>query len=318
MRAMTSSILRIATRKSPLALWQANHVASIIRHHWPMIKTELCPMQTSGDTFLKDKLQAIGGKGLFVKELEEALLRKEADIAVHSMKDVPVQLPDGLGIVTICQRDNPFDAFISNTYDSLKQLPEKAIIGTTSLRRQSQLRALRPDIVIKPLRGNIHTRLAKLEQGDFDAIILAAAGVMRMGMDKVIKTLFTTDTMLPACGQGALGIECRLDDYHLRDILAPLHDSRTATAIHAERHVNALLGGNCHVPLAVYGDITDKHQFILQARLFNLDGSVVIADQQCGLPQDAIAIADQCANNMLKQGALALLASTIPFIDTQS
>lgn len=315
---MTSSILRIATRKSPLALWQANHVAAIIRHHWPDIKTELRPMQTSGDRFLKDRLQTIGGKGLFVKELEESILRGDADIAVHSMKDVPVQLPDGLGIVTICPRDNPFDAFIAKNYDSLEHLPEHAVIGTTSLRRQAQLRALRPDLIIKPLRGNINTRLAKLEQGDFDAIILAAAGLMRMGMNDIIKNVFSDAEMLPACGQGALGIECRLDSHHLHTILAPLHDVQTATAVHAERHVNALLGGNCHVPLAVYGKTQDDKQMLLQARLFNLDGSIVIADQQQGLASEAIALADKCAHNMLDQGAAHLLASTMHLINSQS
>jgi hydroxymethylbilane synthase len=303
---MREEILRIATRKSPLALWQANYVGELIQQHWPEVGIELVPMLTSGDRFLKDKLQTIGGKGLFVKELEEALLDGRADLAVHSMKDVPAQLPPGLSITAICERDNPLDAFVS-PFNNLNALPEACIIGTTSLRRQSQLLALRPDVIIKPLRGNINTRLKKLEEGEFDAIILAAAGLIRMGMDSHIKEIIHEDTMLPACGQGALGIECRSDDSKLQQILTPLNDSISAICVNAERHVNALLGGNCHVPLAVFCTLNPANQLLLRARLLTLNGKEMIADEQIGSLADAMQLAEKCAHNMLKNGARKLL-----------
>ena len=244
--------LRIATRKSPLALWQANYIRNALIQHWPTLEIELIPMTTSGDQFFKDKLSAIGGKGLFVKELEEALLEQRADLAVHSMKDVPATFPDGLCLAAICARHNPLDALVSHKYSSLSSLPTGAIIGTTSLRRQSQLMANRPDLHIKALRGNIQTRIAKLQSNEYDAIVLAAAGLERMAMHDMIRELFNTDVMLPACGQGALGIECRIDDVELKKYIAPLNDPSSALCVNTERHVSALLGGTCHVPLAGY------------------------------------------------------------------
>ncbi len=214
---MAIETLRIATRKSPLALWQANHIADLLKQHWPLIKIELVPMVTSGDKFLKDKLLITGGKGLFVKELEEALLTGQADIAVHSIKDVPATFPEGLALAAICKRHNPLDAFIAKRHKTLQDLPAGSVIGTSSLRRQSQLLALRPDLEIKVLRGNINTRLDKLEAGEYDAIILAVAGLERMGMQASITEILSDELMLPACGQGALGIECRTEDSDIKN-----------------------------------------------------------------------------------------------------
>ncbi len=306
---MSENRLRIATRKSPLALWQANHVRDLLLQHWPTLEIELIPMVTSGDTFFKDKLSATGGKGLFVKELEEAILDNRADLAVHSMKDVPATFPKGLGLAAICTRHNPLDALLSENYASLDNLPTNATIGTTSLRRQSQLLAIRPDLVIKPLRGNIQTRIAKLKSGEYDAIVLAAAGLLRMGMQECIKEILNTDAMLPACGQGALGIECRMNDESLKKYIAPLNDTLSALCVHTERQVNALLGGNCHVPLAVYCTYTTDSQLLIRAKVATGDGKIMISNSQCGPQQDATILADQCAQALLASGADALLAS---------
>lgn len=304
---MIEQTLRIATRKSPLALWQATHVGQLIQHHWPHISIELVPMVTSGDRFLKDKLQSLGGKGLFVKELEEALLDNRADLAVHSMKDVPTQIPMGLGFAAICKRDNPLDAFISHNHASLTQMPSGSVIGTSSLRRQSQLLAVRPDFIIKPLRGNINSRLDKLDSEEYDAIILAAAGLERMAMEARITDIIDENLMLPACAQGALGIECRSTDNELQALLAPLNHSLTAICVHAERHVNARLGGNCHVPLAVYCMQKNEEQLLLRARVLTLDGKTCLSEQQSGPLTDAEKIADICAENLLAHGARQLL-----------
>ncbi len=307
---MSKILLRIATRKSPLALWQANHVRERLIQHWPSLRIELIPMVTSGDKFLQNKLSTLGGKGLFVKELEEALLDHRADLAVHSMKDVPAAFPEGLGLAAICRRDNPLDALLSLKYANLDHLPTGAIIGTTSLRRQSQLLAIRPDLQIKTLRGNIQTRIAKLEAGEYDAIVLAAAGLERMSMQESIREILSTEIMLPACGQGALGIECRINDEQIKKYIAPLSDPTTAICVNAERQVNALLGGNCHVPLAVYCTPTKDSQLLIQAKVASLDGKIVISNSQQGRQQDATAIANQCAQALLASGADALLNST--------
>lgn len=304
---MTTKILRIATRKSPLALWQAQHIADALVRHWPTLRIELVPMLTSGDAFLKDKLLSVGGKGLFVKELEEALLDNRADLAVHSMKDVPASCPDGLSLTAICVRENPFDAFVSQHYPSLNTLPMRAVIGTSSLRRQSQLLATRPDLQIVSLRGNIHTRIAKLENAEFDGIILAAAGLLRMGLQHQIKQIIPDDIMLPACGQGALGIECRTDDATLRQLIAPLNDPLTALCVQSERHVNALLGGNCHVPLAVHCQVINETQILLRAKVASTDGQTIIYDSQTGSCGKAMQLADDCARALLTKGAEELL-----------
>ncbi|MFI4963071.1 MAG: hydroxymethylbilane synthase, partial [Legionellales bacterium] len=277
---MSQTPIQIATRKSPLALWQANHIKEQLERLWPNKTFALVPMVTSGDTFLKDKLIEIGGKGLFVKELEEALLSHRADIAVHSTKDMPAELPEGLILAAICKRDNPFDALVSAQYQSLDDLPLNARIGTASLRRQSQLLAYRPDLIIKSLRGNINTRIAKLEKGEYEALILAAAGLERMGLGSSIKEIISEDLMLPSCGQGALCIESRANDPDITQLIAGLHDSQTSLCVQAERRVNAQLGGNCHTPLAVYCKILPNNALFLRARIGALDGSRFIEDSQ--------------------------------------
>ena len=306
---MNARTIRIATRQSPLALWQANHVRDELLKQWPELQIELLPMTTSGDRFLKDKLLEIGGKGLFVKELEEALLDKRADFAVHSTKDMPAEFPEGLKLAAICKRDNPFDALVSTQYSSLQSLPQNAVVGTGSLRRQSQLLAYRPDLCIKPLRGNINTRLAKLESGEYQAIILAAAGLERMGFNQTITEQLSEHIMLPACGQGALAIECRTDDAAIQKLIDGLNDPISAVCVHAERKVNALLGGNCHVPLAVFCAPTPEGQLFLQAKILNHDGSQLIHNNQTGSINEASVLADRCAQNLLSQGAASLLAS---------
>ena len=306
---MLKKTLRIATRKSPLALWQANHIREMLLQHWPNLQIELLPLVTSGDTFLNVKLSAVGGKGLFVKELEEALLDNRADIAVHSMKDVPVMLPEGLGLQAICTRQNPYDALVTHTHTSLGSLPLNAIIGTTSLRRQSQLLAIRPDLHIKALRGNVQTRMSKLESGEYDAIILAAAGLERLGMQEMITEILSTDIMLPACGQGALGIECRIADEEIKNYITPLNDPSSAICVESERHVNAILGGNCHVPLAVYCTHIANSQLLIRAKVATLDGKIVISNCQTGHLKEATLLADRCAQALLASGADALLAA---------
>ena len=303
---MNNKILRIATRNSPLALWQAHHVRHQLLCHWPNLTVNIIPMTTSGDKFLNSPLLAVGGKGLFVKELEESMLKNESDCAVHSMKDVPTTLPNGLILHTICKRDNPFDALLSNQYTSLASLPLNAKIGTSSLRRQSQLLAFRPDLQIVPLRGNIQTRITKMQ--NLDAIILAHAGLERMEMTKLIQETISTDIMLPACGQGALGIECRENDTLTQTLLAPLYDEDTTICVNAERHVNALLGGNCHVPVAVYCSINATQQIELSGKVATHDGIKVIFQHETGHKADSQAIASRCAKQLLLKGAAALIS----------
>ncbi len=304
---MRSKKIRIATRKSPLALWQANSIREQLLLHWPDLEIEFLPMTTSGDMFLKDKLLTIGGKGLFVKELEEALLDKRADLAVHSMKDVPVAFPSGLSLAAICARHNPFDALVSPLYDNVNSLPLGAIVGTSSLRRQSQLLALRPDLVVHGLRGNIHTRLEKMDKGEYQAIILAAAGLERMGLQSRIRQQFGPDEMLPACGQGALGIECRTDDEAVQALLLPLNDSLTTRCVYAERRVNALLGGNCHTPLAVYCRPLDEFNCVISAKIASADGRHVISNHQQGAQPALMQLAEHVFQALIADGAEQLL-----------
>lgn len=303
---MISRTLRIATRKSPLALWQAEHIKEQLLKYWPNLQIELVPMVTAGDKFLKEKLLLAGGKGLFVKELEEALLAQKADIAVHSTKDMPSFLPQGLCLPVICKRDNPFDALVSTRYTNLKSLPLNAVIGTASLRRQSQLLAYRADLQIKTLRGNIQTRLAKLAAGEYDAIILAAAGLERMKLDEHISELLSADIMLPSCAQGALSIECRENDTQILELISPLNDTPSALCVQTERMVNAQLGGNCHVPLAVFCTLNQR-QLHLRARLLSPDGSNVLAYAGQAPDKEAAQLASQCSQNLLAQGAASLI-----------
>lgn len=306
-RSMPDTTFRIATRKSPLALWQAQSIANQLRNLWPAINVELVPLTTSGDRFLSDKLLTIGGKGLFVKELEDALIQHKADIAVHSMKDVPSFFPPGLGIPVITSRDNPYDALVSLHHEAIETLPHGACIGTSSLRRQSQLLACRPDLRIETIRGNIHTRLEKLESNPFDAIILAAAGLKRMNLQNKIKQIISADLMLPACGQGALGIECRLDDTVTQTLIAPLNDMLTQVCVTTERQLNALLGGNCHAPIGVYCQVQDNTRLLLRARILSPDGCNVISGISAGLINVAHTLADICAEDLFNQGAKQFL-----------
>ena len=304
---MTKKTLKIATRKSPLALWQAEYIRSSLLSLRPDINIELLPLKTTGDKFLKDKLLNIGGKGLFVKELEEALLDQRADLAVHSMKDVPAQFPKGLMLSTICERHSPYDALLSKQYDSLADLPQNAVVGTVSLRRQTQLLAIRPDLQVKSLRGNILSRISKMEAGDYDAIILAVSGLERMKLEHLIKERFRPSQMIPSCGQGAMGIECRTEDKDLHHLLSPLNDELTQRCVSAERHVNQLLGGNCHSPLAVFCSPTKNGLVKLTARLLSLDGQKELLCSQTGALENAMELAEKCANELLAKGAEALI-----------
>ena len=243
--------LRIATRESRLALWQAEHVQALLRDRFGL-QVELLGMTTRGDQILDRALSKVGGKGLFVKELETALEEGRAELAVHSLKDVPMDLPEGFTLAAVLEREDPRDAFVSNRYASLAELPQGAVVGTSSLRRVVQLRNRRPDLVVEPLRGNLDTRLRKLDEGQYDAIVLAAAGLMRLGLSDRIRSRFETDEMLPCAGQGALGLEVRTDDHGLRERLATLVHQPTSLAVQAERAVSRSLGGSCSMPLAAH------------------------------------------------------------------
>ncbi len=301
-----SEILRIATRQSPLALWQAEFVKAELERLHHQLTVELVPMVTRGDKILDTPLAKIGGKGLFVKELELAMLENRADIAVHSMKDVPMEFPDGLGLSVICEREDPRDAFVSNQYKHIDELPHGATVGTCSLRRQCQLQAKRPDIKIRELRGNVGTRLSKLDNGDYDAIILAAAGLKRLELNQRIAHEIDTDWMLPAGGQGAVGIECRMQDQKTLDYLAPLNHSSTATRVIAERAVNHTLQGGCQVPIGVYSTL-DEQNLTIRALVGQIDGSQIIADEISGSQQDAEALGIELAEKLLAAGAGEIL-----------
>ena len=300
--------IRIATRNSPLAVWQAQHIADRLSQLYPSLETELVAMTTSGDRFLSSQTKLQSGKGLFVKELEEALLQNRADIAVHSMKDVPATHPSGLGIVAITQRENPYDTFISEQYKTIEDLPLNATIGTSSLRRQSQLLAFRSDLKIMSVRGNIQTRLQKLHTTPFDALILATAGLIRLGLQDRIQQIIPEQLMLPACGQGALGIECRLDDTETRTYLAALNEPITALCVTTERQVNAQLGGNCHVPVAVFCQPIHADQIRLQAKVLSADGRTVLNAHSTGALNQAKHLAQDCAQQLFSLGAEQLLS----------
>lgn len=303
---MINKTIRIATRKSPLALWQAEYVAQLLETTFPGVKTELVKMTTQGDKILDAPLAKIGGKGLFVKELEVGMLEGTADIAVHSMKDVPVEFPEGLHLAAILTREDPTDAFVSNKYASLDDLPANARIGTSSLRRQCQIKALLPKAEILTLRGNVNTRLAKLDAGGYDAIILASAGLKRLGMDARITQSLDTELSLPAIGQGAIGIECRVDDNELNDMLCHLHDNETGLCVAAERAMNAHLSGGCQVPIAGFAEIRDNHLF-MRGLVGSPDGSLTYRSEGHGKPGQAEAIGHKIAEDLLKQGADKIL-----------
>ena len=300
--------IRIATRKSALALWQAEHVADALRSLPDVDSVELVPLSTRGDEILDKSLQKIGGKGLFIKELEVAMQEGSADIAVHSMKDVPADMPEGFCLAAVLERANHADALVSSKDYQMSTLPQGALIGSSSLRRQAQLKLLRPDLRIEPLRGNVNTRLAKLENGDYDAIILAAAGLERLGLQSNISQQLTPDEMLPAAAQGVIGIECLESNSALRDVLAKLEHAPTALTTAAERAIARTLQANCQSPVATHAVITDNTMTVT-ALVAMPDGSESIRDQVSGAADNAKQLGEQLAQRLLERGAGELLAA---------
>ena len=307
---MQPNTLRIATRQSPLALWQAEHVADRLRQAHPGLRVELIGMLTRGDKILDSPLAKVGGKGLFVKELEQGLLEGRADLAVHSMKDVPVDFPAGLGLPVILAREDPRDAFVSRHYTHPDALPDRARVGTSSLRRQCQLAARYPGWEIRSLRGNVGSRLAKLDAGEFDAILLAAAGLKRLGLEERITLTLEPEFSLPAIGQGAIGVECRLDDARTRELIAVLNDPATQVRVAAERALNARLQGGCQVPIAGHA-LLDHAQLWLRGLVGEPDGSRIVAGEIRGSATDAAILGAALAEELLGRGADAILRRLI-------
>jgi hydroxymethylbilane synthase len=303
-----SNLIRIATRKSPLALWQAEEVSRLLKKYHPDMQIELVTMTTQGDKILDTPLAKIGGKGLFVKELEVGMLAGDADIAVHSMKDVPMEFPEGLHLAVVLEREDPSDAFVSNTYKKLSELPLNAKVGTCSLRRQTQLKEARPDIQILDLRGNVNSRLAKLDNGDYDAIILASAGLKRLGFDDRITESIPTEQSLPAIGQGAIGIECRSDDKTINDLLAPLNHPDTALCVSAERAQNTRLNGGCQVPIGGYAELIENDQIRLRGLLGFPDGSQIFRSEKTAPRSEAETLGIAVAEDLLAQGGDKVLS----------
>jgi hydroxymethylbilane synthase len=303
--------LVIATRESALALWQARHIAARLEALYPGMQVELLGMTTQGDRILDVTLNKIGGKGLFVKELETALQEGRADLAVHSMKDVPMRLPEGFAIAAITEREDPRDAFVSTRYPDLDALPAGAVVGTSSLRREAQLRAAYPALVVKPLRGNVQTRLGKLDAGEYDAIILAAAGLKRLGLGDRIRALLSPEQSLPAPGQGALGIEIRADRTDLLAVLAPLNHAETADCVTAERAMSLRLDGSCETPLGGFAEIVDDAFVRLRGFVASPDGSQMLRAESNGSRAAAAGLGRQVAELMLSEGARTLLLPPI-------
>ncbi len=304
------AVLKIGTRQSLLALWQSNHIAACLRKQYPECEVVLKKIVTKGDRILDVPLAQIGGKGLFTKEIEEDLLSGEVDLAVHSLKDMPTVLPEGLCLTAITERANVGDAFVSNDYACFEELPLGAVVGTSSLRRKAQLLAARPDLTIRDLRGNVDTRLRKLDEGLYDAVILAAAGLERLGHGDRIKAIIPTDVCLPAVGQGALAIECRTDDAEVRQMLDFLNDQPTVYATAAERAFLGLLEGGCQVPIGVHADVNGE-QIKIEAIIAALDGSTVLRDTIEGAAVDAVALGQKLGKKMLANGGQKILAAIL-------
>ncbi len=301
-------VLRIATRASLLALWQAEFVAAELKKRNPGLEVELVKMTTRGDQLLDSPLSKIGGKALFVKELEVAMLEDRADIAVHSMKDVPMQFPDGLELIAILEGDDPHDAFVSNKYGNLDQMPAGSVVGTSSLRRETQVRERFPDLEVKTLRGNIHTRLRKLDDGEYDAIILAASGLKRAELADRITHRLSAEESLPAMGQGALGIEARSDDADVHALIDPLIDRDTTTRVTAERAFNTRLNGGCQVPIGGHALLVEDGQLWLRGLVGRPDGSETLRDEITGPRDQAEALGIELAERVLRNGADKILA----------
>ena len=298
--------IKIATRRSPLAIWQAEYVKKeLIRNHSD-IEIQIVRIQTEGDRFLDAPLFDIGGKGLFIKELEEALLSKNADIAVHSMKDVIVELPKGLEIRVIMKREDSRDVLISNQYNSIAEIPDNSTVGTSSLRRQSQLKQVNSNILFEGLRGNVETRIGKLDDGKYDAIILAAAGIIRLGLAERITEFISFSHVLPAVGQGAIGIECRTNDETTQQLIAPLNDKDTSLCVLTERAFSRRLNGGCQLPIASHA-VIENNQIKVDGLVARLDGSKVIRLQKIGELEDADKIGSSLAEALLDNGADAIL-----------
>jgi len=306
--ATMSADIVIATRESPLALWQAHFVRDTLQAEHPGLKVKLLGMTSRGDQVLDVPLAKVGGKGLFVKELETALLDERAHIAVHSMKDVPMDFPEGLELGVICEREEPSDAFVSNRFENLDSLPHGAIVGTSSLRRECQLRERRPDLEVRFLRGNVNTRLRKLDDGEYEAIILASAGLLRLGMAQRIRNVIPVSQSLPAGGQGAVGIELRTGDTRTRELLEPLHHSATAERVLAERALNRHLNGGCEVPIAAFAEHVENDELWLRGLVGRPDGSSILRAEACGSRSEPQELGMQVAEMLLGDGAAAILA----------
>ena len=299
-------MLKIATRKSPLALWQAEFVKSKLETIYPDLKVELVKMTTQGDQILNSPLSKIGGKSLFIKELEVGIMEGRADIAVHSMKDVPYELPQGFEIGAILERESPFDAFVSNDFNSIQDLPVGARLGSCSLRRIVQVKALRPDLEILDLRGNVNTRLKKLDDGEYDAIILACSGLARLGFDNRIKQDLSPDDSLPAVGQGALGIEIKANDHEISSLIKPLIHKKTQIEVSAERALNATLQGGCSVAIGAFATSEDS-KLTLSGMVGNVDSGEIIRVQETGETSKPIDLGIRAAKKLLSLGARELL-----------
>ena len=306
----TPKKLVIASRESMLAMWQAEYIKGRLKALYPDCEVEILGMTTRGDQILDRTLSKIGGKGLFIKELEQALQDGRADLAVHSIKDVPMELPEGFALAAIGERASPFDAFVSNQYARLEEMPEGAIVGTSSLRREAQLRAKFPHLTIKPLRGNVQTRLSKLDNGDYDAVILAAAGLQRLGLEGRIREILSPADSLPAAGQGALGIEIAARRTDLADILRPLNHEETAACVTAERALARALGGSCQVPLAAYCVMEDG-LLTLNGLVGHPDGSVIIEASAQAPAAYADALGRAVAKRLADDGAEELIAAVL-------
>ncbi len=301
-----SQTIRIATRKSPLALWQAEEVARQLQLRHADLNIELVKIVSQGDKILDAPLAKVGGKGLFVKELEQAMLDGEADIAVHSMKDVPMQFPEGLHLPVIMEREDPTDAFVSNHYNSLEDLPDNARIGSSSLRRQLQIKEAKPNIEMLNLRGNVNSRLQKLDNGDYDAIILATAGLLRLEFEQRIKSRISPEQSLPSVGQGAVGIECRVEDITIESLIAPLNHVDTHIRLSAERAMNNRLNGGCQVPIAGFA-LLENNEIFLRGLVGRPDGSEVVRGVMRGPAEQAEAIGTRLAEQLLNNGADVIL-----------
>lgn len=304
------AVLKIGTRQSLLALWQSNYIAACLRKQYPECEVILKKIVTKGDRILDVPLAQIGGKGLFTKEIEEELLSGEVDLAVHSLKDMPTVLPEGLCLTVITARANVGDAFVSNKYDSFAELPLGAVVGTSSLRRKAQLLAARPDLTIRDLRGNVDTRLRKLDEGLYDAVILAAAGLERLGHGDRIKDIIPSDVCLPAVGQGALAIECRTDNAEVRAMLDFLNDMPTVQATSAERAFLGLVEGGCQVPIGVHADVENEN-IRIEAIIASLDGKTVLRGCLTGSAADAVALGKKLGKKMLANGGQEILAAIL-------